>query len=146
MDSLTKEKRSWNMSQIKDRDTKPELFIRHALWHKGIRYRKNDKDIAGKPDIYISKYRCALFVHGCFWHRHSGCKYAYTPKTRTDFWNQKFQSNINRDKVVREKLRKQNIRIIVVWECTAEKAVKDNDIIDSIYDEIVNGVNEYVEF
>ena len=146
MDSLTKEKRSWNMSQIKDRDTKPELFIRHALWHKGIRYRKNDKDIAGKPDIYISKYRCALFVHGCFWHRHSGCKYAYTPKTRTDFWNQKFQSNINRDKVVREKLREQNIRIIVVWECTAEKAVKDSDIIDSIYDEIVNGVNKYVEF
>lgn len=144
MDTITKEHRSWNMKQIKSKDTKPELFIRHELWHKGIRYKKNCTSIFGHPDIYISKDHCAVFVHGCFWHRHFGCKYAYTPKSRIDFWKKKFQSNIDRDRTVRETLKSQGIRMIIIWECTAKKAVKDNAIITDIYNEIVqSGSNRF---
>lgn len=146
MDKLSKEKRSWNMSRIRSKNTQPELFIRHALWHKGLRYRKNPKDVFGKPDIYISKYRVAIFVHGCYWHRHEGCKNATTPKSNTEFWQKKFQTNIDRDMTVRETLTSQNIRVIVVWECTAEKADKDNGVIDNIYDEIITGNETYTEF
>ena len=146
MDSISKEHRSWNMSRIRSANTKPELFIRHILWHKGIRYRKNTSSVFGKPDIYISKYKCAVFIHGCFWHRHTNCKKAYTPKSRIDFWDNKFQQNIHRDQVVRENLITQRIRVIVVWECTAEKAVKDETIINKIYDEIINGCCDYIEF
>lgn len=146
MDKITKEHRSWNMKRIKSKDTKPELFIRRELWHRGIRYRKNDSSIFGHPDIFISKYRCAVFVHGCFWHRHTGCKYAYIPKSRIEFWQKKFQSNIDRDRIVKETLQNQNVRIIVVWECTAEKAMKDSSMIDDIFEEIVYGIDSYKEF
>lgn len=146
MDKLSKEKRSWNMSRIRSKDTTPELFIRHSLWKRGIRYRKNDKYVFGKPDLYISKYRCAIFVNGCFWHRHTGCKNCTTPHTRYDFWQKKFQTNIDRDQLVRKTLNEENIRVIVIWECTAEKAVKNESIINDIYTEITDGKKIYCEF
>lgn len=146
MDKITEGHRSWNMKRIKSKDTKPELFIRHELWHMGIRYKKNAPSIFGRPDIYVPKYRCAVFVHGCFWHRHPDCKYAYLPKSRIEFWQKKFKTNIERDQIVRETLTEQDIRVIIIWECTVERAAKDNSIVEEIYDEIVKGKDSYSEF
>ena len=103
-DKLTPEKRSWNMSQIKGKDTKIEVEVRKYLFSKGYRFRKNDKRYPGKPDIDLPKYHVAIFVHGCFWHRHEGCKDATTPKTRTEFWLEKFDKNVKNDQIKQEKL------------------------------------------
>ena len=97
-DILSKERRSWNMSRIRGSDTKPELLVRSLLHRMGYRFRLHRKDLPGRPDIVLPKYRTVIFVHGCFWHRHKGCKYAYTPKSRTDFWQNKFQGTVERDK------------------------------------------------
>lgn len=104
-DKLTPEKRSWNMSRIKGKDTKIEVEVRKYLFSKGYRFRKNDKRYPGKPDIVLPKYHVAIFVHGCFWHRHEGCKDATTPKTRTEFWLEKFDKNVKNDQIKQEKLR-----------------------------------------
>ena len=117
-DIKTPEERSRNMSAIRSKDTKPELYLRKLLFAEGLRYRKNVQKLPGCPDMYFARYHTAVFVHGCFWHRHEGCKYAYTPKTRMEFWQQKFETNIRRDKVVQEQLAAMNIRCLVVWECT----------------------------
>ena len=85
VDILTKEKRSWNMSRIKGKNTKPELLLRSLLHRNGFRFRLHDKKLPGKPDIVLPRYKTVIFVNGCFWHRHSGCKYAYTPKSRQEF-------------------------------------------------------------
>src|SRR3989338_7179007 len=98
MDTLSPEKRSWNMSRIRGENTKPELAVRSMLHRMGYRFRISDKTLPGKPDIVLPKYRTAIFVHGCFWHRHQGCKYTYTPKSRLDFWSRKFEGNVMRDK------------------------------------------------
>lgn len=103
-DKLTPEKRSWNMSRIKGKDTKIEVEVRKYLFSKGYRFRKNDKRYPGKPDIVLPKYHVAIFVHGCFWHRHEGCKDATTPKTRTEFWLEKFDKNVKNDQIKQEKL------------------------------------------
>ncbi|MBU1162905.1 MAG: DNA mismatch endonuclease Vsr, partial [Proteobacteria bacterium] len=86
MDIISKEKRSWNMSRIRGKDTKPEIIVRSMLHRMGYRFRLHRKDLPGKPDIVLPKYKTVIFVHGCFWHRHKGCKYAYTPKSRVKFW------------------------------------------------------------
>ena len=104
-DKLTPEKRSWNMSRIKGKDTKIEVEVRKYLFSKGYRFRKNDKRYPGKPDIVLPKYHVAIFVHGCFWHRHEGCKDATTPKTRTEFWLEKFDKNVKNDQINQEKIR-----------------------------------------
>ena len=98
-DRITPEKRSWNMSRIKGKDTKIEVEVRKYLFSKGYRFRKNDKRYPGKPDIVLPKYHVAIFVHGCFWHRHEGCKDATTPKTRTEFWLEKFDKNVKNDQI-----------------------------------------------
>ena len=120
-DKLTPEKRSWNMSRIKGKDTKIEWEVRKYLFSKGYRFRKNDKRYPGKPDIVLPKYHVAIFVHGCFWHRHEGCKDATTPKTRTEFWLEKFDKNIKNDQIKQEKLRKLGWKVIVIWECEIKK-------------------------
>jgi DNA mismatch endonuclease (patch repair protein) len=118
MDSLTPERRSWNMSRIRGTDTTPERIVRSAVHRLGFRFRLNSGQILfGKPDIVLPKYRAVIFVHGCFWHRHAGCKFAYLPKSRIPFWVKKFDANIRRDITVRRRLHLDGWRIIVIWEC-----------------------------
>lgn len=124
-DIKSPEERSRNMRAICSRDTKPEVYLRKLLFARGLRYRKNFSHIPGHPDMYLAKYRTAVFVHGCFWHRHEGCKYAYTPKSRVEFWQQKFDANIRRDRSVRDELMKMGIRCLVIWECTVNAMMKN---------------------
>ena len=124
-DKLTPEKRSWNMSRIKGKDTKIEVEVRKYLFSKGYRFRKNDKRYPGKPDIVLPKYHVAIFVHGCFWHRHEGCKDATTPKTRTDFWLEKFDKNVKSDQIKQEKLRELGWKVIVIWECELKRSFQE---------------------
>ena len=117
MDRLSPEHRSWNMSRIKGKDTKPELLVRSWLHRNGFRFRLHVKDLPGTPDIVLSKYKTVIEVRGCYWHRHMGCKFAYTPKSNQDFWNAKFIENVNRDVCNDEKLRTLGWQVIILWEC-----------------------------
>ena len=109
--------RSKNMSAIKSKNTRPEIIVRKFLHSKGYRFRLHRKDLPGSPDIVLPKYKTAIFVHGCFWHRHQGCKYATNPKTRIKFWENKFNQNIKRDKENILSLRNLKWEVLVVWEC-----------------------------
>ena len=111
------EQRSRNMSAIKSKNTKPEIKVRKVLHSMGYRFRLHSKDLPGSPDIVLPKYKTVIFVHGCFWHRHENCRYASTPKTRQEFWNKKFNENINRDKINQENLSSKGWKIIIIWEC-----------------------------
>jgi DNA mismatch endonuclease vsr len=124
-DKLTPEKRSWNMSRIKGKDTKIEVEVRKYLFSKGYRFRKNDKRYPGKPDIVLPKYHVAIFVHGCFWHRHEGCIDATTPKTRTEFWLEKFDKNVKNDQIKQEKIRELGWKVIVIWECELKRSFQE---------------------
>lgn len=115
-DVFTEEKRSWIMSRIKGRNSKPELEVRKLLFANGFRFRLHVKDLPGKPDIVLPKYRTVIFVHGCFWHGHTGCKRAILPSTNEEFWKQKIEKNIQRDKVATMALKRLGWRIIVVWD------------------------------
>lgn len=136
-DTISPERRRRNMSAIKSRDTKPEVYLRKLLYHHGFRYRKNYSGVFGHPDIYIPKYKVAIFVHGCYRHRHSGCRYAYMPKSRVAFWQKKFDDNVRRDNLVRETLKSQGIRCLVIWECTIKKMQKDSRVEAEILQEIM---------
>ena len=125
MDILTPKKRSWNMSRIGGKDTRPEKQMRSLLHAKGYRFKLSDKDLPGRPDIILPKYRAVIFVHGCFWHRHPDCKYAYTPKSRVDFWKEKFEQNVKRDKKNLSLLRTSDWLTIVVWECEIKENAED---------------------
>lgn len=105
------------MAQIRSRDTKPELLLRRALHGLGLRYRLGGAGLPGRPDLVFPRHRAVLFVHGCFWHRHPGCKVAATPKTNGEFWSAKFERNVERDAVVQAKLTAQDWRVFVAWEC-----------------------------
>ncbi|MBO5368150.1 DNA mismatch endonuclease Vsr [Methanocorpusculum sp.] len=120
-DSLTPEHRSWNMSRIRGKDTKIEVLVRSYLFSKGFRFRKNDKRYPGKPDIVLPKYKTVIFVNGCFWHMHPGCKQATIPKTRTEFWVEKLNRNVENDRKNQQALRDAGWNVIVVWECELEK-------------------------
>jgi DNA mismatch endonuclease (patch repair protein) len=122
MDTLTRERRSWNMSRIKGRDTKPELLVRSVLHRLGYRFRLHQKKLPGRPDLVLPKHRTVVFVHGCFWHRHPRCRYAYTPKSNIAFWTTKFEQNVARDREARRALRKAGWRVVVIWECQAKDA------------------------
>lgn len=117
MDHLTKERRSWNMSRIRSKDTAPEKIVRSFLHERGFRFRVCVKDLPGKPDIVLSKYKTVIQVRGCFWHRHKGCPKATVPKTNLEYWNQKFENNIKRDKKEDEELQRLGWALIVIWEC-----------------------------
>ncbi len=105
------------MSRIRGRDTKPELLVRSLLHRIGYRFRLHRRDLPGTPDIVLPKYQTAIFVHGCFWHRHPGCRYAYTPKSRVKFWKTKFAANVDRDAKTRRALEQAGWHVLVVWEC-----------------------------
>ena len=117
MDVHEPEVRSYNMSQIKGKDTKPEKQVRKFLFSKGFRYRLHVKNLPGKPDIVLPKYKTVIFVHGCFWHGHEGCKYFVVPKTRTDWWLNKISTNKRNDEKAMIILRKEHWKIIVLWGC-----------------------------
>lgn len=132
VDRLSKEHRSWNMSRIKSRDTKPEMIVRSTLHGLGFRFRLHCRDLPGCPDIVLPKHNTVIFVHGCFWHRHEGCKFAYTPKSRVAFWNEKFEKNKLRDKLSLKKLDQLGLHVIVVWECETENAAQLASRLDSL--------------
>lgn len=135
-DIKSPEERSKNMSAIRSKDTKPEIILRKMLFSHGYRYRVHSNNIPGHPDLWLKKYNTAVFVNGCFWHRHQGCKYAYTPKSRIDFWNRKFEQNINRDRIVKKELEDSGIRCLIVWECSIEKTMKKEGNQEPLIDEI----------
>ena len=120
-DVLTPEQRHYNMSRIRGKDTKPEEIVRKYLFSKGLRYRKNDKRYPGHPDIVLPKYKTVVFVHGCFWHMHEGCRHARLPKTNTEFWKEKLSRNRERDKNEQRILREMGWKVLVVWECELKK-------------------------
>lgn len=127
-DTISPERRSQNMSAIRSKDTKPEIYLRKLLFAEGYRYRIAEKSIPGHPDMFLRKYNTAIFVHGCFWHRHQGCKYAYMPKSRVEFWQKKFDDNVRRDTVVKAALQENNVKCLIVWECTIKQMMKDSDV------------------
>lgn len=120
-DGLSPEKRSWNMSRIKGKNTSIEVKVRKYLFSQGFRYRINVTELPGKPDIVLTKYNAVVFVNGCFWHRHTGCKEAYMPKSRVEFWQKKFERNVQNDTMQREKLMEAGWRVFTVWECEVKK-------------------------
>lgn len=109
------------MSGIRGRNTKPELLVRKALFAAGFRYRLHSSRLPGKPDIVLPRSRCAVFVHGCFWHRHPGCRFAYVPKSNAKFWKDKFKANVRRDAHAKTALRRAGWRVLVVWECSVNQ-------------------------
>ena len=137
-DVYDKDKRSEIMSNIRSKDTKPEILLRKALFARGFRYRLYVKDLAGKPDIVLPKYKTVIFIHGCFWHNHDGCKYAYRPKTNREFWEKKILGNKERDERVRASLISDGWRVITIWECeikTKEKLSRVTTQITSLLKE-----------
>ena len=117
MDIVDSMRRSEMMAGIKRRDTAPEIAVRCIAHKLGLRFRLHRKELPGRPDLVFPKHRLAVFVHGCFWHRHEGCRYAYTPKSRVAFWTDKFARNVARDKRNEEALHDLGWKVLVIWEC-----------------------------
>lgn len=134
-DVFSKSRRHEIMSHIRGEDTTPERCLRYALWRKGFRYRLNDKRLPGKPDIVFPKYRTVIFVHGCFWHGHKGCKYYTIPKTNTNFWVAKISRNQERDQEVWRQLEAKGWFVIIVWECQLKKG-KLQETVEVVINEI----------
>lgn len=116
-DRVSEEQRSWNMSRIRGKDTKPEKIVRSILHRLGYRFRLHRPDLPGKPDIVIPRFRTVIFVHGCFWHRHADCRFAYSPKSRTAFWESKFRQTVERDQRNQAELESKGWKVLKVWEC-----------------------------
>ena len=140
-DTKSAEERSRNMAAIRSTNTAPELYIRKLLFNRGYRYRLYDKRLPGHPDLWMKKYNTAVYVNGCFWHRHNGCRYAYTPKSRLEFWNETFRHNVERDLLVKRELEERNIRCLVIWECTVKNAQKKNGNPDTLLQKITSFLN-----
>jgi len=136
-DVHNKATRSYNMSQVKSKNTKPELLVRKYLHAQGFRYRLNDKKLPGKPDIVLPKYKTVILVHGCFWHGHKNCKYATIPKTRTEWWTNKISYNQQNDKKAISLLKKDGWKVITVYECQLKKLKRDKTL-----DKIADGISK----
>jgi len=121
MDSLTRQQRSEIMSRIRGRNTKPEMLVRRTAHALGLRFRLHRKDLPGSPDLVFPRKKTALFVHGCFWHRHDGCRFAYTPKSNETFWSRKFVRNVERDREAMRRLRSAGWKPVVIWECETKQ-------------------------
>ncbi|WP_255654307.1 very short patch repair endonuclease [Cohnella sp. REN36] len=124
------------MSKIRSKNTVPEMTVRRYLHSRGFRYRLHDKKLPGKPDLILPKYKTAIFVHGCFWHAHEGCKYYRAPKSNTDYWSKKIGNNISRDQLHQQKLRQMGWNVIVVWECELKLNSQGRCI--NLVDQIIN--------
>jgi DNA mismatch endonuclease (patch repair protein) len=120
--------RSYNMSQIKGKNTKPELLVRQYLHSRGLRYRLHTKELPGKPDLVLPKYKTVVFVHGCFWHKHEGCRYFVVPKTRTEFWLNKIGRNVTNDERQQAELAAAGWNVLTVWECELKPAVRERTL------------------
>lgn len=142
MDVHTPEQRSFNMSKIRGKDTRPEMLVRRWLWANGYRYRLHRKDLPGRPDIVLSKYKAVIFVHGCFWHRH-GCQFTTTPESNREFWLAKFSKNVSRDKRNISALLEQSWRVMVIWECSFQGK---NAISELLAEQITNFLNSEMRF
>ena len=127
------EQRSRNMSAIKSKNTKPEIKVRKVLHSMGYRFRLHRKDLPGSPDIVLPKFKTVIFVHGCFWHRHENCKYASNPKTRKEFWENKFKANAKRDKEIQEKIINIGWQYVVIWECETKN-------IDNLREKLIDSI------
>lgn len=143
MDTVDKATRSKIMSKVGQKATGPEMKLRRALHKAGFRYRVNVRDLPGSPDLVFPKYRAVIFVHGCFWHRHEGCKYTTMPKDRFEFWNAKFYTNVARDAKNVDELERLGWRVLIVWECELkEKNLSNFDTkIHTVGEWIMNGQN-----
>lgn len=139
-DVHNKETRSYNMSQIKGKNTKPEMLVRKFLFAKGFRYRLHDKKLPGKPDIVLPKYKTVIFVNGCFWHGHKDCKYFVIPKTKTDWWVNKINTNKANDEKAFAVLTEQGWNVIYIWECDLKQ---DNILnkLEIIYEKLLSSLN-----
>jgi len=128
MDNHSVEERSYNMSRIRSKGSKPEELVRKYLFAQGFRYRKNVKTLLGKPDIVLHKYKTVVFVNGCFWHGHEGCKGFVLPKSNQDYWIPKIERNKKRDREVGKELTSLGWRVLVIWECQLKKAVREENL------------------
>jgi len=137
-DVHSKETRSYNMSRIKSKDTKPEMVVRKFLHKNGFRYRLHVKDMPGKPDIVLPKYKTVIFVHGCFWHGHEECKYYVVPKTRTEWWLNKINGNISNDIMAEINLKTAGWKIIKIWECELKK-----ESLDRTFSHLLDALKSY---
>jgi len=135
-DIHTPEKRSYNMSRIRSKNTEPELLVRRFLFAKGYRYRIHDRKLPGKPDIVLTKYKTVIFVNGCFWHGHENCKYFVLPKTKTEWWLNKINQTISQDQKNKNILKQEGWSIFVIWEC--ELKINLEDRLNNLIEEISN--------
>ena len=138
MDIKTPEERSKNMAAIKSKDTKPEEYVRKSLFAAGFRYRKNDKRYPGKPDIVLPRYKTVVFIHGCFWHQHPGCKESHIPQSKSEYWATKLNRNIERDAFQQELLKNAGWRVLIVWECELKTKEARKERIKKLIAEIQN--------
>ncbi len=137
MDTISKSQRSYNMSRIRSRNTKPEIIVRQKLFSKGIRYRIHVKDLPGKPDIVIKKYKVVIEIKGCFWHKHEGCRYSSTPKSNTKYWINKIKKNVERDVINLKKLKEKKFKVFLLWECEIKNTY--------ILNEKLNQISKYIK-
>lgn len=135
-DTLSQTQRSYNMSRIRGKNTKPEILVRKGLHARGFRFRLHNKKLPGSPDIVLPKYGVAIMVNGCFWHGHKGCKYATKPKSNVEFWEAKIARNRHRDEVTNAHLEALGWHVITVWECELRGKLESNTRFDKLADEI----------
>lgn len=137
-DVLSKEQRQRCMSRIKSKDSKPELMVRQFLFANGFRFRLHRKDLPGKPDLVLPKYKTAIFINGCFWHGHSDCKYASIPETNYEFWSSKISGNIERDRINTSKLKDLGWRVVEIWQCQLKPKTKE-ETLNTLINTLQNG-------
>lgn len=143
-DRLTKEDRSKMMSAVKSSGTAPEILLRHALWKRGFRYRTNVRGLPGSPDLVLPRYHTAIFVNGCFWHGHEGCKDYVAPKTNSEFWTEKIMRNRDRDQRSWRELEAKGWHVLVVWECELKKAAFETTL-DGIVNMLADNLSKDVK-
>ena len=136
-DTVSKEKRSEIMSHVTGKETKPEIIVRKYLFARGLRYRKNVKRLPGTPDIVVPKYKTAVFVNGCFWHGHKGCRYSHLPSTNFEYWEKKIAYNIERDERKKRELEGLGYRVLIIWQCQLKSNTKI-ETLEALYHNIAN--------
>ncbi len=143
-DVMTSEQRSRCMASIKGKDTKPEMIVRKYLFSRGMRFRVQVRKLPGNPDIVLTKYKTVIFVNGCFWHGHEGCRYFRLPKSNIEFWEEKIERNVARDVRNEAELKALGWRVVRVWECEIKTVAQREEYLKCLYDRIVNPTQSYL--